>query len=221
MKNLKKLVIFDLDGTLVDSIEDLADGVNYALKKHNLSTNTLSDYYYFVGNGMEHLVRSALREKGSDDELYKAVRADFDSYYEKHSNDKTRAYEGMEELLKKLSEKEIATAVLSNKAQVYLGAILRKAFPQHSFKAEFGQRDGVERKPHPQALFMLMEELGFKKEDCVLIGDSDVDIITAKNAGIDSIGVLWGFRTREELLEAGAENLVKNSEELLKLIFEL
>lgn len=221
VKNLKKLVIFDLDGTLVDSIEDLADAVNYALMRNNLPENSLSEYYYFVGNGIEHLVRSALREKGSDDKLYKTVRADFDAYYEKHSNDKTRAYEGMGELLKKLSQEGIDTAVLSNKAQVYLSAILRKAFPEHKFSAEFGQREGIERKPHPQALLLLLKELGYEKSECVFVGDSDVDIITAKNAEVDSVGVLWGFRTREELIKSGAKNLAETPKELEKLIYKL
>ncbi len=221
VKNLKKLVIFDLDGTLVDSIEDLADSVNFALEKHSLPLNSLDDYYYFVGNGMEQLVRKALREKGGDDSLYRTVRADFDSYYEKHSNDKTAAYEGVPELLQKLNEKGIKTAVLSNKAQVYLRSILAKAFPKHEFSAELGQRKDIKRKPHPQALLMLMDELGYQKEDCVLVGDSDVDIITAANAGVDSIGVLWGFRTKEELISSGAVNLALNAEDLFEKILYL
>lgn len=221
MKNLKKLVIFDLDGTLVDSIEDLADGVNYALEKNNLPTNELSEYYYFVGNGMEHLVRSALKSKGADDELYKTVRRDFDSYYEVHSNDKTRAYEGMNALLTKLQSKGVKTAVLSNKAHVYLKDILKKAFPNHKFDLEFGQREGIPRKPDHQALLMIISELGYDKADCLLVGDSDVDILTAKNAGIDAVGVLWGFRTKDELLESGAKHLAENPDELLRLINSL
>ncbi len=219
--NLKKLVIFDLDGTLVDSIQDLAYSANFALEAKGLPQNSLEEYYHFVGNGMEHLIRSAMKDKSEDEELYGEVRSIFDEYYDKHSNDRTVAYDGVSELLKKLSEKGIETAVLSNKAQRYIEPILKKAFENHKFAAAYGQREGIPRKPDGTAVKMLAEELGYTLEDSVYIGDSEVDVLTAENAGIDLICVLWGFRSKQELLKAGAKELAENSDELFDKIVSL
>lgn len=218
---LKKIVVFDLDGTLIDSIYDLADCVNTALRKHNLPENTLSEYYTFVGNGIENLIRTSMKAQGGDDELYGKVRADFDEEYKTHCNDKTRAYEGIPELLSELSRKGIATAVLTNKADEFVSGILHKCFPEHRFEAHWGQRQGIERKPSPQGLLRLISELGFKKEDCVYIGDSEVDVKTAHNAGVDLVCVLWGFRSKEELVSSGADVMVSNADELLKAILTI
>ncbi|MBQ8000013.1 MAG: HAD-IA family hydrolase [Ruminococcus sp.] len=218
---MKKLVVFDLDGTLVDSIYDLADCVNTALRKHNLPENTLSEYYSFVGNGMENLIRTSLKSQGNNDELYKAVRADFDIEYAAHCNDKTCPYEGVAELLTQLEDKGIATAVLTNKADEFVGGILSRCFPEHKFSAFWGQRQGIERKPSAQGLLMLIQELGYKVEDCVYIGDSEVDVKTANNAGMDLVCVLWGFRSKDELISAGAKRMVSTAEELLQAIITL
>ncbi len=218
---MKKFAIFDLDGTLVDSIYDLADCVNTALRTHNLPENTLKEYYSFVGNGIENLIRTSMKEQGSNDELYKKVRADFDKEYALHSNDKTCPYDGVAQLLEELSQKGIETAVLTNKAEEFVYAILARAFPFHKFSFAWGQREGLERKPSPQGLLMLIEESGFAKEDCIYIGDSEVDVETAKNAGVDLICVLWGFRSEAQLIAAGAERMASNTEELLKEIITL
>lgn len=218
---MKKLVIFDLDGTLVDSIQDLAYSANFALEAKGLPQNSLEEYYRFVGNGMEHLIRSALKDKATDDELYLEVRRIFDKHYEEHSNDRTVPYPGVEKLLGKLSEKGIETAVLSNKAQRYIEPILKKAFENHKFAAAYGQREGIPRKPDGTAVKMLAEELGYTLEESVYVGDSEVDVLTANNAGIDLICVLWGFRSKDELLEAGAKELAENSDELFEKIVSL
>lgn len=218
---MKKLVVFDLDGTLVDSIYDLADCVNTALRTYNLPENTLEEYYSFVGNGVENLIRTSMKKQGSNDELYIKVRAVFDKEYRLHSNDKTRAYTGITELLGALAERGIETAVLTNKANEFVGEILAKAFPEHRFTLAWGQKEDVQRKPSPQGLLKLISELGYKIEDCVYIGDSEVDVETAKNAGMDLICVLWGFRSEAQLRTAGAVKVASDTEELFKEILTI
>ena len=218
---MKKFVIFDLDGTLVDSIYDLGDCVNTALRAYDLPENTLEEYYSFVGNGMENLIRTSMKSKGDDDELYKKVRVVFDREYKLHSNDKTVPYEGVGEVLHILSEKGISTAVLTNKAEEFVPEILHKAFPFHKFTYAWGQREDIPRKPDPQGLLKLIEESGFDLSQCVYIGDSEVDVKTARNAGVDLICVLWGFRSREELVSSGAETLVSSADELLEKILSM
>ena len=215
---MKKLVVFDLDGTLVDSIFDLGNAVNFALEKHSLPLHPMADYYTFVGNGMEDLVRRSMGNKGSDDELYLRVRKDFDAHYNAHSNDNTVAYDGITELLENLKEKGIKTAVLTNKAQEYVGDILIKCFPDITFDLYYGQRQGVERKPHPQAFDMLLKELDVSKADCLYIGDSEVDVKTAINAEVDLVAVTWGYRSIEILKEAGAENIANTPKEILNYV---
>ena len=218
---MKKFVIFDLDGTLVDSIYDLGDCVNTALRAYDLPENTLEEYYSFVGNGIENLIRTSMKSKGDDDELYKKVRVVFDREYKLHSNDKTVPYEGVGEVLHILSEKGISTAVLTNKAEEFVPEILHKAFPSHKFTYAWGQREDIPRKPDPQGLLKLIEESGFELSQCVYIGDSEVDVKTARNAGVDLICVLWGFRSREELVSSGAETLVFSADELLEKILSM
>ena len=218
---MKKIVIFDLDGTLVNSIYDIADCTNKALSMWGLSQNSLEEYYAFVGNGMENLIRISMKTKGKDDELYKKIRGDFDILYAKHCNDKTVPYDGIAELLERLTDKGIDTAVLSNKAQMYVPGVLCKAFPNHKFSAAWGQQEGIKRKPHGEGVEKLLDILGYTKDDCVYIGDSDVDVITARNAGVDMIGVLWGFRTKEELIENGAAYIAQSPEELFDIIISM
>lgn len=215
---MKKLVVFDLDGTLVDSIVDLGNAVNFALKEYNLPLHPMGDYYGFVGNGMEDLVRRSMGAVGGDDELYVKVRKVFDEHYNAHCNDNTVPYEGVGELLDALAGANIKTAVLTNKAQQYVGGILKKCFPAHSFSAFYGQRQGVERKPHPQSFELLLSELGVKKEDCLYIGDSEVDVKTAINAGVDLVAVTWGYRQEEILINAGAKALVSTPKEILNYV---
>lgn len=215
---MKKLVVFDLDGTLVDSIFDLGNAVNFALEKFNLPLHPMSDYYTFVGNGMEDLVRRSMGEEGGNDELYLKVRKAFDEHYNAHSNDNTVPYKGISELLKALREKNIKTAVLTNKAHIYVNDILKKAFPNHSFDLYFGQKEGVARKPNPQSFQLLLEELSVEKEDCLYIGDSEVDVKTAKNAGVDLVAVNWGYRNEETIRNAGAEVIVSTPEEILNYV---
>lgn len=218
---MKKLVIFDLDGTLVDSIYDLSDCVNLALRKWGLSENTLDEYYSFVGNGMEHLVRTSMKSEGNNDELYKKVREDFDLFYREHCNDKTVPYAGMAELLHRLEEAKVKTAVLTNKAEEFVDGILRKCFPNHNFSVAWGNKDGRKRKPNPEALLELVKQSGFEISDCVYVGDSEVDVNTAKNAGMDLVCVLWGFRSEEQLTQCGANIMVSDAQKLYETIISM
>ncbi|MBQ8572830.1 MAG: HAD-IIIA family hydrolase [Ruminococcus sp.] len=215
---MKKLVVFDLDGTLVNSIVDLGNAVNIALKEYNLPLHPMADYYGFVGNGMEDLVRRSMNEKGGDDNLYLKVREAFDAYYNAHSNDNTVPYQGVSELLQKLNEMNIKTAVLTNKAQQFVGDILDKCFPEHSFSAIYGQRQAIKRKPDPEAFELLLKELKVNKQDCLYVGDSEVDVKTAINAGIDLVAVTWGYRSVDVLKSAGAEVLVNTPKEILNYV---
>lgn len=218
---MKKFVIFDLDGTLVDSIYDLADCVNLALRKFGLRENTLQEYYSFVGNGMENLIRTAMKLRGNDEALYKKVRSEFDMLYREHCNDKTIPYEGVAKLLEKLNSQGIETAVLTNKAHEFVEGILKKCFPQHKFSAAWGNQDGRKRKPDPEVLLMLVKESGFEIAECVYVGDSEVDVKTAKNAGMDLVCVLWGFRSEQQLEEAGAELTVTDASELYDVLISM
>ena len=218
---MKKLIIFDLDGTLVDSIYDLADCVNAALRMHDLPENSLEEYYSFVGNGMENLIRCAMKQRADDDTLYRLIRADFDVIYKEHCNDKTIPYDGVARLLAKLCEQGIYTAVLSNKAHEFVDGILKKCFPEHTFSFAWGNREGFKRKPDPEALWALVKEAGYEIDDCIYVGDSEVDVKTARNAGMDLVCVLWGFRSKEELKANGADVMVADCEELYKTIISM
>ncbi len=218
---MKKLVIFDLDGTLVNSIYDLADCVNLALRVHSLPAITLQEAYSFVGYGMENLIRTSMKGQGSNDELYKKVRTTFDAFYAAHCNDKTVAYEGVPQVVAKLKLQGIETAVLTNKAHEFVEGILCKCFPNHKFSLAWGNRQEYKRKPDPESLFALISEAGYKPRDCVYVGDSEVDVQTAHNAGIDLVCVDWGFRSREQLLKSGAETIVSDADGLFNALISL
>lgn len=215
---MKKLVVFDLDGTLVDSIKDLANAVNFALKEFNLPLHPTEAYYLFVGNGMEALVRRSMGDESKNDELYLKVRKVFDTFYNAHNSDNTSAYVGVRELLETLKLKGIKVAVLTNKAHEFVGEILNKSFPGFSFDYYIGQQNNIERKPHPQSFEILLSALNISKKDCLYAGDSEVDVLTAKNAGVDLVAVTWGFRSAEALKNAGAEILVNNPKEILNYV---
>lgn len=214
-----KAIIFDLDGTLVDTLYDLADAVNEGLRQAGLPAHDIDEYKYFVGNGRDKLVQRAMGEY-YDEAKADIVRDTFDSYYAEHCNDNVSAYDGCDEMLSKLSVLGIKTGVLSNKPDEFVDRILSNVYPDHSFTAAWGKRAQYPTKPNPTALIALMDELGVAAEDCLYIGDSDVDVYTARNAGVDMLGVEWGFRGAEELLDAGADKVVSSAAEILEYINE-
>lgn len=213
-----KLVVFDLDGTLCNTLSDIANAVNFSLEKEGLPTYLQSSYNKFVGNGVNNLIKQALADKCDDEELFKKVKASFDSYYPSHLCDTTVAYEKMSELLAELEKSGVMTAVHSNKPHAYVGEILETLFSAHTFEIAWGKREEFERKPSPQALFEIMKRLSVSSDETLYVGDSDVDVFTAHGAGVKVCGVEWGFRGREELLSAGADFFAKDAEELLYII---
>lgn len=208
-------VIFDLDGTLLDTLEDLTDSVNHALLTFHMPTRDISEIRRFVGNGIRNLMMKAV-PNGENNPDFEAVFAEFRKYYDIHCNDKTKPYEGILELIDALEEKHIQTAIVSNKVDSAVQTLNRRYFPKVGVAV--GDREGLKRKPAPDSVLMAMEAYHAKRGETMYVGDSEVDIETAKNAGIKCISVLWGFRDKEQLLKGGAEILIKEPLELLELI---
>ncbi len=212
-----KLAIFDLDGTLADTLGDLAYSGNTALEKFGFPVHDVEKYRYFVGDGIPMLIRRILPESERTEERITEVKAVFDDIYANHFDVFTKPYDDITSLLDKLAEKGIMTAVASNKADPFTQKVVAKLFT-HKFTCVQGKMDGVEKKPSPAIVYNVMNSCNVTAEETVFIGDSGVDMQTAKNAGVKSIGCLWGFRTKEELLENGAVYLVEKPCEILEII---
>ena len=213
-----KIAIFDLDGTILNTIEDLADSLNYALAKNGYKERTVAETQSFVGNGLLMLVKRAIKPETSEEEAQK-VLADLKAYYKIHCADKTKPYEGIPELLKDLKTADYLLAVVSNKADYAVQILCEQFFPG-MFDLAVGERENVRRKPAPDSVNAVLAEFELKKADAVYIGDSDVDIETAENVGTDSILVAWGFRGADFLREKGAKNIVFDTEELKRCLLE-
>ncbi len=209
-----KAVLFDLDGTLVDSITDLADSVNSALLRFNLPKREYAEFNAFVGNGIAKMVERAMPE---DKSLFDDVLKTFYEIYAQHCADNTVAYGGMPQLVRTLSEKGIKKAVITNKTQEMAEKVVKSAYGG-AFDIIFGKREGFPLKPEPDSAFAVMKELSVKPEECIFLGDSGVDIKTGINCGAVPVGVLWGYRTREEILKSGAGYVINKPCELLEII---
>ena len=218
---MKKLYIFDLDGTLVDSLYDLADSVNAVLAKHGWAVHDTEKYRYFVGNGTMKLIERALPEECRDPETIAKVHAEFAAVYEENLVNKTRPYDGVEQLVRELKKRGALLAVASNKPDKFSNEIVGTLFGEGTFDKVYGKREGVPTKPDPQIMFDIINELGVDKADCIHSGDSNVDVATAHNAGIKCIGCTWGFRTEKELLDAGADYIADNAADILTLTEKL
>lgn len=214
-----KAVLFDLDGTLVNSLEDLANAGNYALNLFNFPTHETEKYKYFVGNGMPNLIYRILPEESRDENTHKTVLAEFLKYYKLHSNDKTYVYDGIKELIGALKQKKIKIAVVTNKAHEPANEVINATLPD-TFDLVYGQRPEIPTKPDPTLTLMAMKELGVSPKECIFIGDSGMDVATGVNSGAVPVGVLWGFRTADELLQNGAKHLINEPLELIKIIEE-
>ena len=216
---MTKLIIFDLDGTLLNTLNDLANCTNYALQKNGYPTHDTDAYKYFVGNGVSMLVRRALPKEATED-IFSKVLNDFMEYYEIHKAVQTAPYSGIIETLEKLQEKEILLAVATNKPHELLPDLMRHYFPTITWAAVFGNRKDVPIKPHPQIVYDILDATECKNliHTVLYIGDTAVDMETAKNAGITKIGALWGFRTKKELEQASADHIIEKPQEILKLI---
>lgn len=212
-----KLVIFDLDGTLVNSLADLGNSCNEALKHFGYPVHDLEKYRYFVGNGVPELIRRTLPEAERSEENVSRVKAVFDDIYSRSYDKFTLPYEGIPELLESLSQKGILTAVASNKPDNFTQQIVSSMFGD-IFSYVSGKKDSFEKKPDPGIALHIMEKLGVTKKDTLFAGDSSVDMKTAENAGIDSIGCTWGFRTIEELKESNAVYIAGKPEDILSAV---
>lgn len=195
-----KLVIFDLDGTLVNSLEDLGNACNSALEKFGYPTHPMDSFRYFVGDGVPMLIRRALPESERSEENIARVKAVFDEIYGRNYNVCTRPYDGITELLDKLKAEGILIAVASNKPDNFTQTIVTGMFGD-TFSYVSGKKEGFEKKPDPQIALHIMEKLGVSPKDVLFAGDSSVDMQTAHNAGCDCIGCVWGFRTLKELTD--------------------
>lgn len=210
----KGLVVFDLDGTLLNTIGDLAESCNAMLRMRGLKEYGYDDYCHFVGNGITRLVERALPERLRTPEYIAEARRDFVTYYIDHIDIHTRPYDGIPELVDRLASEGYLMAVASNKFQQGTEKLVREYFPGVRFSVVYGNRDGVPLKPDAALLRMIMEECGSSPGNCCMIGDSGIDMQTARNAGTHSIGVTWGFRSREELEENGAESIVDSPSDI-------
>lgn len=212
-------IIFDLDGTLLNTLEDLKDSVNFALERNDLPYRKLSEIRAFVGNGIRLLVERAVPEN-TDKEKVDACFKDFCDYYKIHMEDKTAPYDGIVEMLKNVKASGFKTAIVTNKVDYAAQDLCKRMFGEN-IDFVVGSTDDRPNKPAPDGVFYAVEKLGSKLENTIFVGDADTDILTAKNAGLESIGVLWGFRDREIIEEAGAEYIVDTVKDLEKLLKDL
>ncbi|MBR2865963.1 MAG: HAD family hydrolase [Elusimicrobiaceae bacterium] len=196
---MKKLVIFDLDGTLLNTIADLAQSTNYALQQLGFATHKEKAYYQFVGSGIAKLFERALPEKHRTAENVQKMKALFVPYYDKHNADLTAPYPGISNLLARLQEQKIVLAVASNKYQSATEKLVRHYFPEIKFAKVLGQREGLPVKPDPLLVKEILQHTQISAEDTLYVGDSDVDMQTAINSRVDACAVTWGFHALEEL----------------------
>ncbi len=215
----QKAVIFDLDGTLLDTLEDLTDSVNYALKAYGCPQKSIEQVRMYVGNGIRNLMKRAV-EGGEMHPQFENIFQAFQEDYKKNSRNKTKPYEGILEVLRTLHEQNIKLAIVSNKADFAVKELNTYYFGEFAMTA-IGEKEGVRRKPAPDTVFQAIKELGVSVEESVFVGDSDVDMDTAKNAGIPCIGVLWGFRDKELLKAHGAKYFAEKPVDILKVLKEI
>lgn len=208
-------VIFDLDGTLLNTLEDLAASVNYALTVHNMPKRSIDEVRRFIGNGVAMLIRRSVQEGTSEDEI-SATLSDFKEHYKKNIYNKTVPYVGITELLAELKKRGYKLAIVSNKVDFAVKDLRDKFFP--NIDVAIGDSPDMERKPAPDMVFRALEELGSTADESVYIGDTSVDIMTAKNSGMDSISTSWGFRERKELTDYGAMVIVDTPMEILNYV---
>ena len=211
-------VIFDLDGTLLNTLEDLADAVNAVMRANAYPERTLDEVRRFVGNGIRRLMEQAVPE-GVCGDTFERVFEEFRTYYTDHCQIKTRAYDGIMKLLAVLKAKGYAMAIVSNKNHAAV-CELNDIYFKEDISVAIGQKDGIRKKPAPDTVFQALKELGVSGERAVYVGDSEVDFMTAENSGMDCVLVSWGFRTKEELAECTPKAMIDRPEDLLEVLEE-
>lgn len=219
MKKIKA-AIFDLDGTIINTLVDLANAGNTVMERMGFPTHPVEKYNYFVGSGIYNLARRILpEEKKEDEDLVRDVFNQFNKEYGMHYMDNTRAYDGMEEMLDELQSRGIKVGVLTNKGHEFTVPMVKKVYGDYPFKVVLGKTDKFPVKPDRALVKHVINELGVTPDECIYIGDSNVDMMTAKNGDIEEIiGVSWGFRSVEEIKEAGARYIVDSPGEIIEII---
>jgi phosphoglycolate phosphatase len=217
MPTLPQAIIFDLDGTLLDTLDDIGDAANAVLQSLNCPTHPRDAYRKFVGDGVSTLMQRALPEPLRSTEQAAMAADRFGNEYDTRWDKKTRAYAGIAELLADIVARGIKMGVLSNKPQRFTEVCVNKWFGDAGFDPVFGQREGIPRKPDPAGVFEMISYWKLEKKDVWYVGDSSVDMQTATSAGVTAVGVSWGFRDREELISYGADRVIDRPEQLLRI----
>lgn len=217
MKDIK-LVIFDLDGTLLNTIDDLAQSVNHVLQLNGCPVHGLEQYKCFVGNGITKLIERAVPVERCSDQFVAKLQAEFVEYYAVHGRDKTTLYEGVSELINGLKSRGVMLAVASNKHHKATVELINHYFCDDVFSVVYGKREGVNAKPDPTIVYDIIERCGVLSGEVLYVGDSGTDMQTAQNSSVCAVGVTWGFRTREELEENGANYIINSPIDLLDVI---
>lgn len=215
---MKRLVIFDLDGTLLNTIHDLGSAANYALDICGFPTHNISSYPFFVGNGVTRLLERVMPEDARNEDNIVLLKKHFMEYYETHKTDHTTIYNGIDDLLKALTLRGVKLAVASNKYHKAVVELIKYYFPIYEWVAIEGQKDNFPIKPDPSIVFDILSKSPTLKSQVLYVGDSGVDMETARRACIESVGVTWGFRPEEELREHFADNIVNHPSEILTII---
>ena len=215
---MKRLAIFDLDGTLLDTIKDLGAATNFTLEKNGYPTHPLESYPMFVGNGVNKLIERALPIDARSEERIAELRKDFTVYYNNHNTDYSKPYDGITDLLDNIQHEGILIAVASNKYEEATVKLVKHFFPNINFAAINGQREGFPIKPDPSIVFDILTKTGINKQDTLYIGDSGVDMETARRAGVDSVGVTWGFRSKDDLEKNMAGTIVSTAQEIFEIL---
>ncbi|MBO4693580.1 MAG: HAD family hydrolase [Clostridia bacterium] len=214
-----KAVLFDLDGTLANSLADLAAATNYAMGVFGFPSRETEEFKYFAGDGMPKMIERALPENHKDAKTVSQIMPTFLEYYGKHYCDNTSAYCGMPEVINKLKLKGVKIAVVTNKNQEMADKVINKLYGK-TFDFIFGKRENLPAKPDPTAAFITMDALNVKPEECIFVGDSKMDVMTGVNSGAYPVGVLWGFRSEDELISGGARSIIKKPQEILAIVDE-
>lgn len=217
---MKRLIIFDLDGTLLNTIADLAISTNQALRHYGYPEHPIEAYRFFVGNGINKLFERALPENERTEENVLRIRSRFIPYYNEHNADLSSPYPDISETLQALQDKGILLAVASNKYQQATEKLIAHYFPTIRFVKVLGQREGIPVKPDPSIVFDILKDTDVKKEEVLYVGDSGVDMQTALNAGVDAVGVSWGFRPRTELEPLHPLAVIDHATEILTYLYK-
>lgn len=218
---MNKAIIFDLDGTLLDTLEDIAISANFALTSLGFNAEATEKYRYFVGEGVFKLFENIFAKAPQTQEVIQQAVSLFESHYAKQFNQNTKLYDGVSKMLTFLQTRGFKMAILSNKPDSFTKMCAVKYLRSWNFDVVFGAREGVPRKPHPEGALDISALLAIAPDRCYYLGDTMIDMQTANNAGMIALGALWGFREENELREHGAKHLVKSPSEVIKLLAEV